>query len=147
MKISIGGMNLSWTKKSHEKVTKNKEIRSFGLIVGGVLLFIGMMPVLFHNEKPRLWALIIAGLLIILALSIPSSLKHIYWVWMKIGHIMGWVNTRIILGICFFGIFTPIGLAMRLLKKDPMHRKLDPETDTYRVIRSYRSGEHMKRQF
>ena len=52
---------------------------------------------------------------------------------MKFGNVMNWINTRIILGILFYGMFLPIGVVMRLFGKDPMHRKLDRELPSYRV--------------
>jgi hypothetical protein len=66
---------------------------------------------------------------------------------MACGHILGQVNTTIILTIVFYSLFAPMGLAMRLLGKDPMHRKFEPNSDTYRVVRQGRSPSHMKRQF
>jgi hypothetical protein len=53
--------------------------------------------------------------------------------WMKFGHVMNWINTRIILGLLFYGIFLPIGALMRLFGYDPMHRKLDSGQTSYRV--------------
>ena len=44
---------------------------------------------------------------------------------MKFGNVMNWINTRLILGVMFYGIFLPIGLCMRLFGKDPMQRTLD----------------------
>ena len=44
---------------------------------------------------------------------------------MKIGHVLGWINTRIILGMVSFIMFAPVALVLRLLGKDPMQRRLD----------------------
>jgi len=35
-----------------------------------------------------------------------------------LGHVLGWINARIILGIVFFVVVMPIGLVMRLFGKD-----------------------------
>jgi hypothetical protein len=66
---------------------------------------------------------------------------------MAIGEILGWINTRILLGLIFYGIFTPLGLLMRLRGQDPMRRTLTPEADTYRVVRQPRPSSHMQHQF
>lgn len=42
---------------------------------------------------------------------------------MKFAHMLGWVNTRIILSIVYFLIFTPIALFFRFIGKDPMDRR------------------------
>ena len=124
-----------------------KELRTFGLIVGGVFSIIGLWPVLFRGDSPRIWAISVGGALIGLGLVLPSSLKHVHHIWMKIGHVLGYINTRILLGVIFYGLITPMGVIMRIFGKDPMHRGLVPEADTYRVIRPARSRTHMKSQF
>lgn len=124
-----------------------KELRSFGVVVGGIFSVIGLWPVLFRGDTPRLWAISVGGALIGLGLALPSSLKHVHHIWMKIGHVLGYINTRILLGVIFYGLITPMGVIMRLLGKDPMHRVLVSGADTYRVIRPARSRSHMKSQF
>jgi len=125
-----------------------KQLRSFGFMVGGIFAVIGLWPVLFRNDDPRLWALVLSSLLLIPALVMPLSLGPVYKGWMAVGNVLGWINTRVILGIIFYGLFTPIGLIRRLLgAEDLMHRKFEPEADTYRVVRHPRPSSHMKRQF
>jgi hypothetical protein len=66
---------------------------------------------------------------------------------MTLGHVLGWINTKIILGVVFYGLFTPMGLVMRLLGNDPMRQRLEPEAASYRVVRQARPSAHMTRQF
>ncbi len=129
-----------------ERLT-SKQLRSFGLLVGGVFALIGLWPALFRGQTPRAWALLAAGLLVLPAVVLPKTLKPIYRVWMAVGYVLGWVNSRIILGVVFYTVFTPAGVIMRLLGKDPMRRGPKPDADTYRVICHPRPGSHLKRQF
>lgn len=124
-----------------------KELRTFGLMVGGVFSVIGLWPAVFRGDSPRIWAISVGGALVGLGLVLPSSLKHIHLVWMKIGHVLGYINTRILLGVIFYGLITPMGVIMRIFGKDPMHRVLMPGVDTYRVVRPPRARLHMKNQF
>lgn len=124
-----------------------KQLRSFGLLVGGAFGVIGLWPQLFRSESPRPWALILATVLIGLGLMLPGSLGPAYRVWMRIGHVLGWINTRIILGMAYYAFFTPLGHLIRLLGRDPMRRNFTPDTDTYRVLRSPRPPDHLHRQF
>ncbi|MDP1946768.1 MAG: SxtJ family membrane protein [Nitrospirota bacterium] len=124
-----------------------KELRIFGLMVGGVFSIIGLWPVFARGDSPRIWAISVGGALVGLGLALPSSLKHVHSIWMKIGHVLGFINTRIILGVIYYGLITPMGVIMRLSGKDPMRRALVPDADTYRVIRPPRSRFHMKNQF
>ena len=85
--------------------------------------------------------------MIALALAWPRSLTQIYRLWMRVGEVLGWINTRIILGVLFYLLFTPLGVYMRLRGKDPMRRTLAPEAESYRVVRQPRSASHMRHQF
>ncbi|MDF0667550.1 MAG: SxtJ family membrane protein [Nitrospira sp.] len=124
-----------------------KDLRQFGLLVGSVFAAIGLWPLLFRSESPRLWAMILASLLIVLGAVVPQSLKQVHYGWMKIGHVLGSINTRIILGIIYYLLITPMGLVMRLMGKDSMHRAMVKEVTTYRVVRAPRPRQHMQNQF
>ena len=124
-----------------------RDLRQFGLLVGGVFAVIGLWPVVFRSESPRLWATTLGILLIVLGAIAPQSLKQAHKGWMKVGHVLGSINTKIILGIIYYLLITPMGLVMRLMGKDPMHRALAQDTDTYRIVRSPRSRHHMRNQF
>ena len=125
----------------------DKELRQFGLLVGGAFAVIGLWPVVFRGESLRLWAMVLGGLLIVLGGTVPQSLKQVHRGWMKIGHVLGAINTKIILGIVYYGLITPMGLVMRFMGKDPMHRVLDKKVITYRVVRDPRPRQHMRNQF
>ncbi len=66
----------------------------------------------------------VAGLLILMLTFYPLGLRHIYLVWLKIAHFIGWVNTQIILTLLYYLVFTPMGVVMRLFGRDPLQRKL-----------------------
>lgn len=125
----------------------DKEFRQFGFLVGGVFAVIGLWPVVFRGESPRLWAMVLGGLLIVLGGTVPQSLKQVHRGWMKVGHVLGAINTKIILGIVYYGLITPMGLVMRFIGKDPMHRVLAKKATTYRVVRAPRPRQHMRNQF
>ena len=125
-----------------------KELREFGLIFGAilVLLFGLLLPWVF--EKPFLlwpwWVFAITGSL---ALIYPLGLKPFYKVWMMFGSVMGWINTRLILGVVFYLVFVPFGLVMKLLGKDPLSIKLDNKMTTYRVTNNVNEKNNMENPF
>jgi polyferredoxin len=124
-----------------------KELRNFGLMVGGIFLVIGLWPMVWRGEGIRLWAIGLGGLLIPLGLLMPAVLAPVFKVWMKVGHVLGWINTRIILGALFYGLITPMGVVMRLFGWDAMRRVLVRDVESYRVVRQPRPRTHMTRQF
>jgi len=125
-----------------------KELREFGLVTGAIVvaLFGLLLPWLFDHGLPR-WPWIVAGVLWAWALLLPASLLPVYKGWMAIGHVLGWINTRIILGIMFYLMFLPAGLIMRLLGKDPMARSVDKSHATYRVRHEPRKKDHVERPY
>ncbi|MGD8874892.1 MAG: SxtJ family membrane protein, partial [Gammaproteobacteria bacterium] len=92
---------------------------------------------------PWIGAAVFAGT----GLILPQALRPIYLLWMKIGHALGWINTRIILGLVFFVMFAPIALVLRIFGKDPMHRKLDDDAGSYRVPSEKLPRERMEKPF
>jgi Saxitoxin biosynthesis operon protein SxtJ len=123
------------------------ELRKFGFIVGGIFALISLWPFLVHRGEPRLWALVLACLLIAPAVVFPNILAPFHGGWMEIGHVLGWVNTRIIMAVIFFFVVTPMGWVMRLMRKDPMLRRLEPDAETYRVKKGFRPATHMNKQY
>ncbi|RKZ36528.1 MAG: sxtJ [Gammaproteobacteria bacterium] len=129
------------------EIPDKKGLREFGLITGG--LFVGLFgllfPWLFSFALP-VWPWVIAGVLWGLALLIPQHLKWIYRGWMSFALVLGWINTRLILGIMFYFIMTPMGLIMRLFGKNAMKNRA-PQSDSYRTLTPSRSPQHLERPF
>jgi len=125
-----------------------KELREFGLIFGSilVLLFGILIPWTFDFGFPvwPWWVLVVTGGL---AIIYPLGLKPFYKVWMMFGAIMGWLNTRLILGIVFYLVFMPFGLVMKLFGKDLLSRKLDSKLTTYRVLHNQQVKNNMENPF
>jgi len=126
---------------------ESRSLRSFGFLVGGIFLAIGVLPAILRHQEPRLWALAAALLLLGPAAVYPRALGPVQRVWMKIGNVLGFINTRIILGLLYYVIVTPMGFILRLCGKDPMQRGFDPRAATYRLPRQPRPASHMKHQF
>lgn len=125
----------------------SKQLREFGWLVGGVFIIIGIWPMLVRGEPLRLWVLGPGAVLMIAGTVLPASLMPIFKGWMWIGHVLGWINTRILLGIVFYGLITPIGIVFRLIGKDAMKQAFEESSPTYRVICKPRHRGHMKFQF
>ena len=131
-----------------------KELRSFGLVfAGGLIVFFGLlipwifgMPWVWQEGGGR-WPWIGAAGFALTGVVLPEVLRPLYWLWMKIGHGLGWFNTRLILGLVFFVMFAPLALLFRLFGKDPMHRKLDSAMKSYRVPSEAPPRERLEKPF
>ncbi len=127
--------------------TENKQLRSFGFTVGGIFALMALWPAVVRGQTPRWWALAAAGGLLVPALVFPRVLFWPHRGWTALGHVLGWINTRIILGLVFYVIVTPMGMVRRWLGKDPMGKRLRPDLESYRVLRQPRPPSHLKRQY
>ena len=113
-----------------------KKLREFGFLVGFIFPFlIGWIFPLIGGHSFRIWTLFISIPSIILAFTKPILLLYPYRAWMKLGHILGWINSRIILGLVFLIILLPIALIMRILSHDPLRTKKFSQK-SYREIKT-----------
>jgi hypothetical protein len=127
--------------------TPLKQLRQFGWLMGGVFGIITFWPLVFRGEGIRIWAFIIAGVFGLLGTVFPNALKPVYRAWMIFGEKIGWLNSRILLGLLFYGMVTPISWLMRLLGKRPLQLEFDPKAETYRVPKEARSPDHVLKPF
>lgn len=137
-------------KQSAEvKTASTRELRQFALTVGPAvgIIFGLLQPWLWSGHYP-LWPWLITGGLTATGLFKPALLSMLYRVWMSLAAALGWLNTRILLGIVFFVIMVPIGLIMRLAGKDPLAQRFDRDDVSYRVAATRRPDHsHFERPF
>ena len=81
------------------------------------------------------------------AVAAPAALCPVHTAWLRIGHALGWLNTRIILGLMFYTVFFFAAVLMKLLGRDPMSRKFDATLDSYRVRSEIRAPDHLEKPF
>ncbi len=117
-----------------ELKTGRRQLRNFGLLVGGVLALYGILA--WARGKPFFPYALGPGLaLVALGLVLPRILKPLYIPWMVLAIILGFVVSNVLLTAFFFVVITPIGLAARLLRRDFLRLKLDPNAQTYWIRR------------
>ena len=105
--------------------------REFGLLVGGIFvllggwwLYRGKFITAARITLPLGTLLILFGLLWPRALVLPNR------AWMLLAEGLSFVTTRIILGLVFFLVITPIGVVKRLSGWDPLSRR-GPRSASY----------------
>ena len=125
-----------------------KELRDFGLIMAGmlILMFGIVLPWIFGYSTPY-WPFIAAVMFAVVALIRPVLLGPVNNVWLKISDVLGWVNTRLVMGIMFFLLIAPIGILMRLFGKDTLNNKLSEKESSYRIITKVRDKKHLEKPF
>ena len=135
---------------THNEPLSRQELRKFGLILGaGVALFFGIVFPLLRDKgiDPTSWPWYLALALAAVAMALPALLRPVHAVWMRIGAVLGFVNTRIILGVIYLTVFTPIAMIFKLLGKDPMRRTFDPKAASYRTDSRQPKPENLNRPY
>tara|TARA_B100001063_G_scaffold241007_1_gene267102 strand:- start:4851 stop:5234 length:384 start_codon:yes stop_codon:yes gene_type:complete len=118
--------------------------RSFGIVFFIVFIIIATYPII-NGDNIRIWSLVISIILLILGLLNSRILTPLNLIWMKFGILLGKIISPIIMGVIFFLVVTPIGILMRILKKDLLNLKFNINK-TYWIDKSEPKSK-MKDQF
>lgn len=105
-------------------------LKKFGMTMGLAFLVIAGIIFIRHRNSPSL-LLIISGIFFVFALAAPVFLRPVYIFWMRLAVFLGWINTRIILLVIFYLVFTPISLAQKMFGKDLLDRRIDKASSSY----------------
>ena len=125
-----------------------RNLRKFGLLVGGVFLLLGCW--FLYRQKPAWPYFLTPGALLVLGgLIVPMSLKHVYIAWMGLGLALGFVVSNVVLTIFYYLILTPIGLIARLCGQDFLSLKRNPAVASYWVMKpvTARTPQEYEQQF
>ena len=101
-----------------------KQLREFGILIGfGFPILIGWIIPAVGGHAFRGWTLWITIPFLIIGILKPSLLFYPYKGWMALGLALGWINSRIILGLVFLLVLQPIALIMKFVGYDPLKTK------------------------
>jgi hypothetical protein len=110
------------------------EVRKFGYLFAVVFSIIALYS-MYRGTSQWPWFLGAAAVFLLAGLVAYPVLRPVYIGWMKFAFVLGWINTRILLGLMFFLVVTPIGLILRLTGKDLLDQKIDRSAKSYWVKR------------
>ena len=118
--------------------------RSFGIVFFLVFLLISIYPLL-NNESIRFWSLTISLIFLILGIFNSKFLTPLNKIWFKFGILLGRIISPLVMGFIFFFVVTPIGLLMKLFKKDLLNLKYSKDKSYW--IEKTEPKSKMKNQF
>lgn len=96
-----------------QNLSKEEKVKTLLVIVVGFLVLYFLFNYFWGKEVKTF--LYISGGIGVLSLLSEKISDGILWVWFKIAHVLGWINTRILLTIIFFLVLTPFALIQKLL--------------------------------
>ena len=117
---------------THVDSNNTKELKSFALTMMWAIpvLFIVIFPWIFDSlvRWQVLWFSLLLGSLY---LFYPKGIYPFYRVWMSIAGVLGWINTRLLLGLVFYCMILPIGFLLRTVGKLHYHANLNKNNSSY----------------
>ena len=108
-------------KKNNIKISSNK---SFGIVFFLFFLIVSLYPLL-KSQEIRYWSLFLSLLFLILGLLNSKLLTPLNKIWFMFGLFLGKIISPMVMGIIFFFVVTPIGIIMKILKKDLLNLKFN----------------------
>lgn len=119
--------------------TENSEIRNFSFIIGLALIILNALFFIIKKWayiKPYIGlgtelVFLIAIIIMAVGILIPQLLKPLFKLWTGFSNFLGNLNTKIILGLIFYIVITPMAFLLRLKGKDYLKLKFDKTAKTY----------------
>jgi hypothetical protein len=122
---------------------KRKDNITFGILFFILFLIIGLYP-LKSEGLIRIWSVVLSLVFLIITIIRPNLFTFINKLWIQFGILLGKIISPIVMGLVFFFVVTPIGILVRIFKKDIMGLKRG--ANTYWINREDKV-QSMKKQF
>lgn len=136
------------TSGHDEKPVTDVQARKTALIVAGVLVLIAAWN--YYRQRMTV-VMVLGGLgaaLLLIGLLLPPLARRFHVFWMRVAITLGWVNSRILLGLMFYGVFAPYNLIGRLVRRDTLdRRRMGRESYWVKRQRTRQSKEQFERTF
>ena len=99
------------------------QARKTACLVAAVLLLIAAWQ--FYRGRPAAAAAVggVGVVLLGVGLFVPALARRFHTLWMRAASVLGYVNSRVLLTLMYYGVFTPYALASRLFGRDPLRRR------------------------
>ena len=123
----------------HEELRREDAVagptnRAVGFVFAVVFALIGLWP-LWSLGPVRWWSVGVACVLVVIALAAPRLLGPLNRAWLGLGLALHRIVSPVALGVMFYGVITPFGWGMRILRHDPLRLKRAPDAPSYWIER------------
>jgi hypothetical protein len=108
--------------------------RSFGWTFTVVFILAGLFG-LWRSSPTLAWMFVLAALFALITVTRAQWLAPLNRAWMRFGALLNSIVSPVVLGLIYFGVFTPAALIMRVIGRDAMCRRFDPAARSYWVKR------------
>ena len=106
--------------------------KNFGFIFSGIFAAISVFFLFFKESVPTI-LIYISIFFFITAILFPSILGSLNKLWFLFGHKLGSIISKIIMLVIYSLTIVPIGFMFKLLRKDILNIKMNPDAKSYWV--------------
>jgi hypothetical protein len=141
----------AFKNRSHESFDRKEKLvvgsdRKFGFTFA-VVFFLLSVSTLLIPVYVRVVLILACVITTAVAMMEPHRLHSANVQWMRFGMLLGKVISPVILAFLFYAVFLPVGLLLKLVRKDILNLKLKPEADSYWIDSTLAPPTSMKDQF
>ena len=131
-------------KTSELELPTNKK---FGFFFTAIFLIATTYFYINNASSSVVSTLSVVGLSFLVATLVnPDVLLPLNKLWMRFGLLLGMIISPIVMGIIFFGLFTPMSLTMRLFRRDELRLRFKNKK-THWILRDFPDGDELSDSF
>ena len=104
----------------------------------------------FYNSENMKWSFVfvaVSFIFLVITMIRDALLLPLNKLWMRFGFLLGRIISPFVLGVIFFGLFTPIATLMRLSGRDELRLKLSNKSSHWISRSELIKSESFKNQF
>ena len=131
--------------KSHEiKLPSNHK---FGFFFSIIFLLASLYSHYINNEIMVYILGALSGIFLVVTIINAKILLPLNKIWIKFGILLGMIINPIIMGVIFFGIFTPIAILMRFSGRDELRLRFKKQKTHWIYRKTFKEIDTFKKQF
>jgi len=120
---------------AHENLNRAGQVKQspdavFGCVMAAFFFVLGLWPLL-RGRPMRLWAVMTGVAFLLAAWLVPKALHPLNQLWTGLALVLHRITTPVFTALLFFIVVTPMALLLRILKRDLLHLRWDPQVTTY----------------
>ena len=134
------GRPLKSDQSTHESFSREEEVvagsdRSFGFVMAGAFTVVTALNA-WHAGRIWPYTAALAAIFLVAALVRPAVLNPLNRIWLKFGLLLHRIVNPVIMALLFYGTVLPTGLVMRVMGKDLLRLKREPDAASYWIVRA-----------
>ena len=121
--------------------------RKFGFFFTTIFLLASLYSYYIDSEIMVYVLSVLCVTFLVITIINPKILLPLNKLWMKFGVLLGMIISPIIMGIIFFGIFTPIAIIMRLAGRDELRLRFHKQKTHWINRKTLNKVDSFKKQY